>query len=88
MKKDKIFEEIGKDKKILGYVFKILLLLMFSSVFAFSAVLDFLKDFSDWENVFMGICIIIYSTWCLIESFSGIIKIGNMINKKEKEQEK
>ena len=62
---------------------------MFSSSIIFGMALDFgdYATVANYEDVFIGICAIIYSVWCCIESVVGIIKIANIINKKEKEKE-
>ena len=83
-----VFEEIGKEKQVLGYVLKILLLLMCTSCFAFRSAFDFFKDFSDWESVFAGICIATFCAWCFIESFVGIIKMSNTDIIKKQERKK
>lgn len=81
MKKEteEVIEEICKTKKAREYVCKNLLLLWFSSTFLIIyGTFFFFKDVTDWERIFCGVCLIIYSLWCCIESMVGLMKASSI----------
>ena len=85
MKKEKeeMFEEICKNKALKGYVAKKFVLIFIFSSFTIGLSLRLFEDKTNWDDMFIGGILIIYSVWCLIEYFIEIAKIGQINDKKE-----
>lgn len=89
MKKEKeeMLKEICKSKELKGYVTKKLaLILVFSMVTISLSAIRFFEDKTNWEDMCVGVLLIIYSVWCFIEVLAELKKFNQILDsKKEKE---
>ena len=83
MKKEKeeMFKEICENKAIKGYVTKKLALILVFSVITLSlASFRFFEDKTNWEDMCIGVLVVIYSVWCIIGIFVELKKFGQIID--------
>ena len=86
MKKEteKVIEKIVEDQNLKRYVLKKAFLLMFFCGITLGSSIRFFENMENWEDIFVGILMIIYSLWCFVVTVVEMQKIAIGNNKKDK----